>query len=132
MPNLCLILEPLRLVAKDLTATLQDATGCRALYAASEAEALSLLATLPPEARLITAFVHMSPSAFAVSPLKEVLDRHGARIVLTASSWEPAANSDSGAFLAGGTDSGTGSAPWRVLPRPFATADVHRVLGLQA
>lgn len=116
MPDLCLIFEPLRVVAKDLAATLRDLTGCDPLLATSEVEALMQLGTLAPDTPLTTAFVHLDARSFQESPLKALLEQRGARIVLTATQ--------------AGHDHAT--LPWPVLPRPFATADVHRVLAAPA
>jgi hypothetical protein len=147
-PDLCLIVEPLRIVAKDLAATLRDATGCHPVLASSPAEALTVLGALPPESRVTTAFVHLSARAFADSPLKPILEHRGARIVLTGAPTEPdggQANLRANPGNSPGTNpapahdpqavSGPGPAPglafpWPILPRPFATADVLQALGL--
>jgi hypothetical protein len=113
MPDLCLILEPLRVVARDLAETLRDLTGCAPVLATTPDEALTQLAALDAAARLRTAFVHMDPASFAASPLHPLLQARGARIVLTAAQ-------------AGGQSD---TLPWAILPRPFATADVRRALG---
>jgi hypothetical protein len=111
MPGLCLIVEPLRLVAKDIATTLHDLTGCDPVFAANEIEALLRLGALPPGTTLSTAFVHMEAEAFACSPLKSLLEERGARVILTA------------------PQHGTTRTPsWPVLPRPFATADLRLAL----
>jgi hypothetical protein len=112
MPEHCLIVEPLRLVAQDLAVTLQELTGCKPLIASSIPTAVMHLGTLDPSERLSLAFVYVDVGTFTNSPLKPLLEGRGARVVLTAPDpgWGPIA------------------VPFPILRRPFVTADVHEVL----
>jgi len=112
MPEHCLIVEPLRVVAQDLAVTLRDLTGCEPLIASSIPTAVVQLGAINPSERLRLAFVYVDAQTFTGSPLMPLLLGRGAKVVLTAPHAE----------------FGADAVPFPVLRRPFATADVQEIL----
>lgn len=112
MPQRCLIVEPLRIVARDLADTLHDLTGCAPLLAPSVTDAVFHLGILNPEDSLDLAFLYLDAPGYVNSPLRRILEQRGARVVLTAPHAE----------------FGMGENGFPVLRRPFATADVAEIL----
>jgi len=108
MAPFCLILEPVPLVARDLATTARENLGFEPLIAATEAEALRLLADMDAAARLRLAFINDSVSSFASSALRPLLEMREANVVLL------------GADQSNG---GSGSA-WPSLGSPFSTQQV--------
>ena len=104
----CLILEPVPLVARDLATTARENLGFEPLIAATEAEALRLLANMDASARLQLAFVNGTASNFASSALRPLLEMREANVVLL------------------GTDAGEGGSgsAWPSLASPFSTQQV--------
>lgn len=82
MAPLCLIVEPIPLVAKDLAITARENLGCQPICASSADEALRLVDALGANARLALAFVHDTASAFALSPLRQRLEAQETKIIL--------------------------------------------------
>lgn len=111
----CLIVEPMPLVAHDLATTLRESLRCPALIATSEEQAGKLLAGLDPAVRLQMAIIRMAPERFADSPLRPMIEARNARVILMGS--DPSATDD------------TAPLPWALLEWPFGTGQLLTLLG---
>lgn len=83
MPRQCLVFLESPIVAQDLALTMQDLSGCGPIIASSLADAEAQLDALPSSTEIPYAFVHLSPSAYRPSRLREQLRNLGAKVVLT-------------------------------------------------
>jgi hypothetical protein len=115
MSHYCLVVVRTPLVAQDLALTLRDLTGCEPIVAETIEEANARLAALAPES-LRHAFVQSDAAGLREQPLRHVVERMGARIVLIGHAAEMEAARDPN-----GSD-------WPVLAQPFGPAQVAALL----
>lgn len=108
MPDCCLILEPMPLIAHDLATTVHDDLGLEPVVAPDIEEARATLAGLPPGSAVRLAFVHHPPADFARSPLRWDLEARDAQIVL----------------IGGGFERALPEVGWPTLALPFSTEHV--------
>jgi uncharacterized protein YoxC len=100
------------LVAKDVTATLEQMGIGDPLIASSTEDALGKLASLASDMEVKLAIIQATPAAFAVSSLRDALERLGAKVVLlhdTITSDEP-------------------KSPYPILSLPFFTEDLEGIV----
>lgn len=110
MRSFFMVVVEFSLVAKDITATLQDMGFGAPLVARTPDDALHLLATLANPADLRLAVVQAVPAQFATSSLARTLDAMGTRVLFLTEPTEPAPEGN-------------------VLPLPFFTDDLRRLAG---
>jgi hypothetical protein len=115
MSRFCLVVVETPLVAQDLALTLQDLTDCTPIVAETVEEAHAKLAALPPGS-LLHAFVQSDAAGLREGPLRAVVERLGARLVLLGH----AAEIEAAEHRAG--------ADWPVLAQPFGPAQVAALL----
>lgn len=112
MNSFFLVLVNFSLVAKDVTATLEQMGIGDPLVANSEDEALGLLTNLEAGNGIKLAVVQVAPASFAVSALREVLERLGAKVVL----------------LHDSLTSDHDLSPYPILSLPFFTEDLEGIV----
>lgn len=112
MDNCFLVCVNFALVAKDVTATLQQKGMGRPLVAATQTEAIAALQALTGDGVLRIAVVQMPPALFAASPLHTVLKVLGVPVIL----------------LDDGPASDATDMVYRILSLPFFTEDLERVI----
>jgi len=112
LSELCLVVEPLHIVALDLSMILRDQTGWTPLVVPSVVLAMVELGRLAPDQRLRAAFVYLDEPDWKLSPLNPLLTSLGVPTVLTSPSADP----------------GHCGPGLRVLCRPFGPDHVSRVL----
>jgi hypothetical protein len=108
MEAVCLVVEPVAVIAEDLAASVVEGwPGCRVIVAPDAATALSAVASLPV---IQAAFVHAAPDGFSGRPLGRALAERRATVI----------------FMGLRAESSPG--PHMVLQSPFAPADVLQAL----
>ncbi|MCC6001314.1 MAG: hypothetical protein JJU19_10700 [Pararhodobacter sp.] len=112
---LCLILEPLPVVAQDLAVTLGEELRLSPIVALTEADALEALASLPDDTPLHLAILRCSPDVFAASPLRPRIEERRALVVLMGA--EAAAPASEAQW------------PWAILDWPFGTQQLLALIG---
>jgi len=109
MNSFFLVFVNFSLVAKDVTATLKQMGLGDPLIASSEDDAVTLLASLDSGTAVKLAVVQASPAEFAVSALRDVLEKIGAEVVLL-------------------HDNMVAEAPYPILSVPFFTDDLEQIV----
>lgn len=115
MSRYCLVMLQTPLVAQDLALTLEDLTGCAPILATRVEDACEKLAPLAPGS-VLYAFVQSDAEGLDASPLREALERTGARLVLMGHAAEMEAAD------------GAGRIDCPILVQPFGPAQVAKLL----
>ncbi|MFN3662910.1 hypothetical protein [Yoonia sp.] len=112
MNSFFLVFVNFSLVAKDVTATLEQMGLGDPLIAASEQDALSKLAALEQGMQVRLAVIQATPAVFAASALRNTLEMLGTKVVL----------------LNDGIPRDNAGSPYPVLSLPFFTEDLEALV----